>query len=507
MRAPHQIRSVAEYLIRSAQRFPDKAAYVDETRSITFGQLRREAFLVASALLRSEYHKQPVVVFLDKSCACVSSFLGVACSGNFYSPVDIHMPTQRIKKIMDTLHPRAIITDLENKAQAEEFACGAEILLFENILNETAREDAVLTAIGQTLDTDVLYVLFTSGSTGTPKGVIIPHRGVVDFMEWNAECYGYDENIIVANQSPLYFSVSVFDIYQTLRNGGTTHLISPQMYAFPALLMRYMFDNHINMLNCVPSALSMVAALNALKEPFLPELKIVLFGGESISMRHLNKWREAYPDVMFINQYGPTEVTDTCTYYVLDRPFAETDTLPIGHPCKNMEVFLLDDDGKPVPDGEIGEIYVRGTGLAYGYYNDPEKTAMNFVQNPMHDHYPEIVYRTGDLARRNDRGELVFAGRKDFQIKHRGHRIELGEIETMTATIDRVKSCACQYDVKKARIVLFYVGAIDPVEIIARLKTLLPEYMVPGKATRLEEMPLNPNGKIDRQRLKDMMER
>lgn len=206
MHTPHQIRSVAEYLVRSAQRFPDKTAYVDETRSITFGQLKQEAFQIASSLLRLGCRKKPVVIFLDKSCSCISSFLGVACSGNFYSPVDIHMPTQRIKKIMDTLHPCAIITDLENKAQAEEFASGAEIILFEDALNETAEEAPVLASINQTLDADILYVLFTSGSTGTPKGVIIPHRAVVDFMEWkektdeNEEKYYYGEKFLSSDK-------------------------------------------------------------------------------------------------------------------------------------------------------------------------------------------------------------------------------------------------------------------------------------------------------------------
>jgi len=234
-------------------------------------------------------------------------------------------------------------------------------------------------------------------------------------------------------------------------------------------------------------------------------LRRVQFGGEAMSMKHLNRWRAAYPNVVFANLYGPTEVTDTCTYYIFDRPFHDTDPMPIGHPCKNKDVFLLNEKNQLVADNEIGEICVRGTGVAYGYYNMPEKTRDSFVQNPLQNAYAEIIYRTGDLARYNDHGELVYISRKDFQIKHMGHRIELGEIETAASSVTGVGIAACCYDYQHSKIVLFYTGETDKKEIISMLKTHLPEYMIPGRYIHMESMPMNLNGKVDRQKLQNYL--
>ena len=176
----------------------------------------------------------------------------------------------------------------------------------------------------------------------------------------------------------------------------------------------------------------------------------------------------------------------------------------MGQACRNMDVFLLDTNDKPVPEGEIGEVCVRGTGLSYGYYGDPEKTSEVFVQNPLQPRYPETIYRTGDLARKNEFGELVYVSRKDFQIKHMGHRIELGEIEAAVSSLEGIDSCCCLYNGKRQWIILYYTGSIEESLLTERLKALVPGYMLPNKKYRIETMPLNLNGKIDRQKLKDM---
>ena len=222
-------------------------------------------------------------------------------------------------------------------------------------------------------------------------------------------------------------------------------------------------------------------------------------------VKYLNKWMAKYPDARYVNFYGPTEVTDTCTVYEVNRKLENTDTLPIGVPCKNMDVFLLDEQDRPaVGEGAIGEICVRGTGLACGYYNAPEKTAEVFVQNPLNHAYPEIIYRTGDLAQWNEYGELVYLSRKDFQIKHMGRRIELGEIETALLSLEEIETGCCLYDGKKSMIVAVYKGALTEQELRDQLLKLLPEYMMPNRWYPVETMPLNLNGKIDRQKLKEM---
>lgn len=495
---------LTEHLNCAAAHWPEKEAYVDETRSVTFREVREESHKMASAILEKGYHHEPVAIFLDKSVECAISFLGVACSGNFYTPLDTQMPLPRIEKIMDTLQPKLIVTNRQHQREAQQFAGNTEILLYEDAQAQKADSEAVQKSLESIIDTDVLYVMFTSGSTGVPKGAILSQRAIADFVEWAVKCYGLDETVIIGNQEPFYFSGSIFDIYIPLAVGGTMHIIPREAFSFPAVLMQFMFDHHINTIGWVPSALNMVSILGALHSPYLPELRHVQFGGEVMPMKQLNRWRKAYPNVRFINMYGPTEAADTCAYYIVDRAFEDTESLPIGRACNNKEVFLLDEQGRLIQKpGQVGELCVRGTGLAYGYYNNSEKTKENFVQNPLQNSYAETIYRTGDLAKYNEYGELVYVSRKDFQIKHMGNRIELGEIETVAASLRGVESCACLYDTKHSRIVLFYTGTVEEQEIRQGMADLVPEYMVPNRLTKLERMPINLNGKVDRQKLKE----
>ena len=222
--------------------------------------------------------------------------------------------------------------------------------------------------------------------------------------------------------------------------------------------------------------------------------------------KQLNIWREFLPDAVFANLYGPTEITDACTCYIVDRAFGDDEPLPIGFPMRNTDVLVLDDEEHLVTEPEVvGELCVRGTGLARGYYRNPEKTQVAFVQNPLNDAYEEKIYRTGDLVKYNERHELIYLSRKDFQIKHMGHRIELGEIETAVSSLPGISLCCCLYDERHSRIVLFIDQERKKDEINGQLKTMIPEYMLPGKVIVKEEMPINANGKIDRVRLKELL--
>ena len=178
--------------------------------------------------------------------------------------------------------------------------------------------------------------------------------------------------------------------------------------------------------------------------------------------------------------------------------------IPIGRPFPNTGILLLNEDGKEVTQGEKGEICIRGTAVTMGYYRQPEKTAGSFVQNPLNKDYPEIIYKTGDLGYYNDRGELMFASRKDYQIKHMGHRIELGEIEGSVNCMEKIAGGCCIYDEEKKKIVLFYAGEVQPAEVLAFLKERLPRYMVPGVLRQVDRLPLTLNGKVDRMKLKEM---
>lgn len=499
------VKSVIDYLLITEKKYADKTAFVDSNKSISFSELKKDSFQIAYEIIKNNINKQPVAVFLDKSVECIVSFLGALASNNFYSPLDVNMPNSRIEKIMSTLNPAVVITDANHVEQAKSFANEAIIIVYEEALKNEIDEEVVYLACNRILDTDIMYVLFTSGSTGNPKGVMISNKSLVDFIEWGTECLDIDDSYIFGNQTPFYFSMSVLDIYQTIKNGATMHIIPQSMFTLPVELMKYLFDNKINTLFWVPSALTLIAAFRLLNEPHLDDLRNVFFGGEVMPLKQLNKWIENYPSARFINFYGPTEVTDTCTIYEVNRQFEDVEKLPMGFPCNNMDVFLLDEEDKLVTDSSLGEVCVRGTGLAYGYYNNPEKTEEVFVQNPLNTKYKEIIYRTGDLAQYNEYGELVYMGRKDFQIKHMGHRIELGEIETAISSINGVDSNCVLYDSDAKKIVLFYTGAIEEKLLMQQLNDLIPHYMLPNKKNHLDKMPMNLNGKIDRQKLKEMI--
>ena len=498
--------NVTYWLDESAERLPDKAAFAEEGKSVTFRELQSQAKAVATQIIGKGLFKKPVVVYMEKGVDVLVSFMGAAYSGNFYSPVDVDMPAARVNKILEVLEPALVITTAALEETFESYDYSGGFLLFEEACHGEIREEQIEAARNKGIDTDLLYVLFTSGSTGVPKGVTITHRSVIDYIDWVTETFGITAQDSFGNQAPFYFDNSILDIYSTIKTGATTFIIPKNLFAQPVLLLEYLKEKEINTIFWVPSALIVVAKLKAFRNVDVSEtLKRVLFCGEVMPNKQLNVWRKFLPDVLYANLYGPTEITDACTYYIVDREFADDEPLPIGVPMANTDILVLNEKNEPVTGDEIGELCVRGTSLSMGYYHNPEKTREAFVQNPLNPFVPEIIYRTGDLVKYNEYGEIIYLSRKDFQIKHMGHRIELGEIETAVSSLEEVSLCCCLYDEKRQRIVLFLEGELEKAFINERISGLVPEYMLPGKVICLEKMPINANGKIDRVKLKERL--
>lgn len=492
------IKNVTYYLENSAERYPDKLAYVDTNRQVTFSELKKNALKIAAKLVDCVKIGDPVVIYMDKSVECIESFLGVAYVGAFYVPIDVSMPENRVKLILDTLSAKVVLVKDEEtlpeflkEYQLIHIAAGQEDD-YESQKHKIADRQL------KQIDTDPVYAIFTSGSTGVPKGVLVSQKSVLNFTEWWCETFEFDENEVFANQTPFYFDASVKDIYATLRCGATMYIVPQKLFSLPAKLIAFLNEHKITCIDWVPSVLCMIANFRALDKAKPEYLKKVMFLGEVMPTKQFNIWRRALPDVKFANLYGPTEATGDCTYYKIEREFADDEAIPIGVACNNTEVLLFNEKNELITGDEIGEICVRGCSLALGYYNNPVKTEEVFVQNPLQKNYKELIYKTGDLGRYNQYGEIVFCARKDAQIKHMGHRIELGEIETAINSVEGIARVACLYNKEIGKIVAVYEGNISTKELIEEAKKKIPKYMIPQIYHQVEKMPTNLNGKIDR---------
>ncbi|EAI3339123.1 amino acid adenylation domain-containing protein [Campylobacter upsaliensis] len=491
---------IDDFLQKSVKKFPHKTLFKEMGGvSITYKEFDDLSQKVATKLLNTlakEPIQSPILIILPKSINTLISFFGVAKSGNFYTLLDEKMPLERIEKIISVLKPKAFIT-----SKSLNLKLDLPTLYTEDFESYERDEEALAKARLRHIDTNLLYVFFTSGSTGLPKGVSISHKSVIDYAFWVSEEFELDENEIIANQAPLYFDNSILDIFPTIKEGGSVHLVPNSLFAFPLKVLEYLENEGVNTIFWVPSVLIYFANTQALEKFKLEKLKKVLFCGEIMPNKQLNYWRTHLPHTLFANLYGPTEITDVCCFYKVDREFKDDELLPIGKACKNTELLVFDENKNFINEaGKKGELFVRGTSLSLGYYNDIEKTKAAFIQNPLHHNYLDLLYKTGDIVAYNEFGELLCYGRLDNQIKFKGHRIELGEIEAVLNSHEKIKNSACIF--KDDKLIAFYESE-EELDLKGFCKQKLPPYMIASSFVRVEKFALNANGKIDRKILSE----
>ncbi|HED0668312.1 amino acid adenylation protein [Campylobacter coli] len=499
---------IYDFLEKSLIKFSEKTAFVEpfakERKEITYKDFDLFSKKLASEILKTLKNdnptQAPVLIILPKGIDCLISFFGVALSGNFYTLLDEKSPKERVEKVIEVLKPKLFITSKDLK-----FNLDLPTLYTQDFESFNIDESLIKNAKEKHIDTNLLYVLFTSGSTGIPKGVSIAHKSVIDYAFHFCEAFEVDENEIIANQAPLYVDASLPDILATIKPSATLHLIPNHLFAFPNKILDYLEQEKITMIFWKPTVLIyFIKDQDNLKNYPLKNLNKILIGGEIMPIKQLNIWRKHLPNALFANCYGPTEITDVCCYYILDREFSENEILPIGKAYKNTELLVFDENMNfisPKQIGVKGELFVRGTSLSLGYYNDKEKTKQAFIQNPLHDNYLDLLYKTGDIVSYNEFGELLCYGRNDNRIKFMGHRIELGEIESVINSHSKIILCACIF---KEKIICFYESD-EELDFKAFLKDKLPSYMIPKHFIKIEKFKLNQNNKIDRKALHELI--
>ena len=503
-------KNILEYFFKTVNESPLKIAVIEGVNSISFKELDRKSKILSQSFIQeNDFYNQPIAVYLPKTIDSVISDIAISYSGNIYMNLDIKTPAERIKNILELIKPKYIVTNTVNLNLIKGIAATDLVINIDEI-NFDIPVDAehLFIRLENLIDTDPLCIINTSGSTGTPKGVVLNHKSFIDFTEWSLDTFNFKEQEIIGSLSPLVFDIYSYELCLLMAKGSTIVLIPDSLSAFPIKILNLLEEHKVTFLFWVPTIMVNIANMNLLETISLPSLETVWFAGEVFPTKQFNYWKNHLPQTLFANLYGPIEITLDCTYFIVNRPISDEEPLPIGIPCRNTDILILNDNDLPIQSGEEGELCVRGTSLAMGYYNNPEKTAAAFVQNPLNKSYPETIYRTGDIVCLNPLGEILFKGRKDSLVKHLGYRIELGEIEHVIVNILKLAKNGCVvYNNAKKEITLFYEADSEIPAVFFRKKitTILPKYMIPTVYIKTDELPRNTNGKIDRLKLKNIV--
>ncbi|MDO7929211.1 amino acid adenylation domain-containing protein [Pseudomonas sp. KFB-139] len=488
---------------QQVERTPDAAAVSDHNgQSLSYSALNQRANQLAHQLIKQGVTPDArVAVALRRSNELVVALLAIIKAGGAYVPIDPDLPDNRRDYMLDDSAPVAMLTSgalLDHVARAD-----IPVLLVDEDIDRSAFPDTNPDPALLGLEaTHLAYVLYTSGSTGKPKGVMNEHRGVVNRLLWARDEYRVNDTDRVLQKTPFGFDVSVWEFFLPLLTGAHLYMARPGGHQDPAYLAQVMREQSITLLHFVPSMLEVF--LEHGDNQGFTALSRVLCSGEALPRSLQKRFEEQLAPVELHNLYGPTEAAIDVTSWQC-RPTDEGDSVPIGRPIANIQIYILDPHGQPTPVGVAGEINIGGVGVARGYLNLPDLSAERFVRDPFSRDPQARLYKTGDLGRWLDNGAVEYIGRNDFQVKIRGQRIELGEIEAKLALHEAIKEAvvlARDEASGEKRLVAYFTStsdsALDIRELRDHLHAQLPAYMVPAAYVGLETLPLTGNGKLDR---------
>ena len=517
----------------AAARSPEKEAVIYREQSINYSDLERKSNQLARLLVRNGVKAgDRVGIMLGKCLESIVSIMGILKTGGCYVPIDPSAPANRARHILRNCGISIVITSnhfLEKLGDLDASKTyPTTIILTEGTVRGPLAWNGPSKVVGwkdieeeadtppkkvDVTDAAPAYILHTSGSTGLPKGVVISHRNAMTFVNMAADFFHVHEEDRICNHAPLSFDLSMFDIYVALKCRATIVLVPENLSVFPVKLAEYVENKKITIWNSVSSVLSMLAARGGLNKFPFASLRLVIFSGEFLPAKYLRILRKHMSNAGFYNIYGQTEANSS-TFYKVDKiPEDDTWKIPIGKAFPDIEVFLMNEDGKVIDfQGGEGEIHVKGSAVALGYWGDPERTKERFIPDPRTKDSTVTVYKTGDIARLDGNGNLIFLGRKDYLIKSRGYRIEPGEIEAVLnshSTISRAAVVGVPDEIIGNRIIGCVEG-IDGIktgsdEVISYCSRLLPKYMIPEKILFYDHLPQTQNGKVDRNVLANML--
>lgn len=499
--SPYPVNQSLPYLFQeTAERFYSATAILGE-RHFTYAQLEEVSNQVGWFLLR--HNVQPgdrVAVFTHSSAEMVACLLGILKTGAAYVPVDPSYPQERIERMLEDCRPRLL---LSHSKWADRIAKGKlPVFLLDRDWMEILREDAGSLQIEISPETPA-YVIYTSGSSGAPKGVVVPHRAITRLVR-NTNYISIHPEETIAQASNLSFDAATFEIWGALLNGARLALIKRETLLSPATLEQALREKQVNVMFLTTALFNTYAE----KHPAVfAGLRCLLFGGEESNPVRIRSLLESGFPGQLLHVYGPTENTTFSTWYRVEEVSEHATHIPIGRPISNSQAYILSPELDPLPPGFPGELYLGGDGLAQGYLNQPEFTAERFIPDPFHLNTGAKLYRTGDICEYLPDGNIIFLGRSDEQIKIRGFRVELGEIRNALLQHPAVADALVllMRDENGEKFLAAYLTPIqyriEFEQILAFLQNSLPQYMIPAAFTWLEEIPISPNGKVDRSRL------
>ncbi|MBD2606574.1 non-ribosomal peptide synthetase [Scytonema hofmannii FACHB-248] len=496
-----QDKCIHQLFEAQVEKTPDAIAVVFENQQLTYHELNNQANHLAYYLQKLSVKPEVLVgICMERSLEMVIAVLGILKAGGAYLPLDPSHPKERLAFILQDTQSPVLLTQqrLINKLPTD----GIKVFCLDSDWKKIAQESSE-NPVCKTSSANLAYVIYTSGSTGKPKGTLIPHQGLLNYLTWCTQAYTVEQGKGTTVHSSLAFDLTITSLFSPLLVGCQVELI-PEDQSIESLGNVLRQESNLSLVKITPAELLLLSGQLSSKE-VAGITRAFIIGGENLLTQSIAFWKAFAPETMLVNEYGPTETVVGCCIYRVPNGEIESSSVPIGQPIANTQLYILDQYYQPVPIGVPGELYIGGAGLARGYLNQPELTAVKFIPN-LFSHEPGArLYKTGDLARYRWDGNLEFLGRIDHQVKVRGYRIELGEIEGLLGQHPEVQEAVVlmREDVpKNQRLVAYFVAntEIAPITTNLRnfLKEKLPEYMVPSVFVQLKALPLTTNGKVDR---------